>query len=85
MWIFLTLILVTIVILLYRYSSTGDGWQGLAGMWCVFLIVVIVTIIEEHILEPEPTALDVYRGSTELKIISVNGVPSDTIVVFKNN
>ena len=31
-----------------------------------------------------PTALDVYRGKTELKITSVNGVPQDTVVVLKN-
>lgn len=31
-----------------------------------------------------PTALDVYRGKTELKITSVNGVPQDTVVVWKN-
>lgn len=31
-----------------------------------------------------PTAMDVYRGKTELKITSVNGVPQDTVVVWKN-
>lgn len=31
-----------------------------------------------------PTALDVYRGNTELEITSVNGIPTDTVVVFKN-
>lgn len=30
-----------------------------------------------------PSALDVYRGKTELRITSVNGVPTDTIVVYK--
>lgn len=35
-------------------------------------------------LAPTPTAIDVYRGNTELKITSVNGVPTDTVVVFKN-
>ena len=49
----------------------------------VFLAVVLIVSI--NILEPIPTALDVYRGNTELKITSVNGVPTDTVVVFKNN
>ena len=31
----------------------------------------------------KPSALDVYRGHTELEITSVNGVPTDTVVVFK--
>lgn len=31
----------------------------------------------------KPTAIDVYRGKTELQITSVNGIPTDTVVVFK--
>ena len=37
-----------------------------------------------HIEIKSPTALDVYRGNTELKITSVNGVTTDTVVIFKN-
>lgn len=33
--------------------------------------------------KPEPSALDVYHGNTELKITSVNGTPIYTVVVFK--
>ena len=32
-----------------------------------------------------PTALDVYRGNTTLKITTINGVPEDTVVIYKNN
>ena len=32
----------------------------------------------------EITPLDVYRGNTELRVTSINGVPTDTVVVFKN-
>lgn len=31
----------------------------------------------------EPTALDVYRGKTTLEVTSINGIPQDTVVVFK--
>ena len=31
-----------------------------------------------------PQAIDVYRGHTELQITSVNDMPQDTIVVWKN-
>lgn len=43
------------------------------------------TAIESKITntQPEPSALDVYRGLTELEITSVNGVPKDSVVVFK--
>ena len=33
--------------------------------------------------KPTPSALDVYRGNTELEITSINGTPIDTVVVFK--
>ena len=56
---------------------------------CLGYAISICTIIEIFIIvdmltEQTPTALDVYRGNTELKITSVNGVPTDTVVVFKN-
>lgn len=31
----------------------------------------------------KPQAIDVYRNKTELEITSVNGVPRDTVVVWK--
>ena len=43
--------------------------------------ICLVTIITE---KTTPSALDVYRGNTELEITSVNGTPIDTVVVFKN-
>lgn len=86
MWIFWTIILSVTAVLLFTYSCTGDGWQGLAGQMFAWLVVAIVLIICINISEPTPTptALDVYRGNTELEITSVNGVPTDTVVVFKN-
>jgi len=30
-----------------------------------------------------PSAIDVYRGKTTLQITSVNGVPTDSVVIFK--
>lgn len=30
-----------------------------------------------------PKAIDVYRNRTELRITSINGVPTDTVVVWK--
>lgn len=57
----------------------------------VYFCAVITTIAAFVIsavfvttLVNNPSALDVYRGNTELKITSVNGVPTDTVVVFKN-
>lgn len=50
--------------------------------------VVMLSSFELYLIvnttNPTPSALDVYRGKTELEIISVNGIPTDTIVVLKN-
>lgn len=34
-------------------------------------------------VEPSPSAMDVYKGKTSLRIFFEDGVPSDTVVVFK--
>lgn len=44
----------------------------------------VISAVFVTTLVNNPTALDVYRGNTELEITSVNGVPTDTVVVFKN-
>ena len=47
------------------------------------LMTIEVVLLADIIGEPKPSALDVYRGNTELEITSVNGVPTDSVVVFK--
>lgn len=43
--------------------------------------ILVLTIICMNKISP--TALDVYRGNTELEIHSVNGVPTDTVIIYK--
>jgi hypothetical protein len=50
----------------------------------VFIGVAIMIGVIKHIETKSITPLDVYRGNTELEITSVNGIPTDTVVVFKN-
>lgn len=47
------------------------------------LMTIEVYLLADIIGEPKPSAIDVYRGNTELEITSVNGTPIDTVVVFK--
>lgn len=54
-------------------------------MMLAMLIIVETSLVVDIIYGPRPSALDVYRGNTELEIISVNGTPIDTIVVFKKD
>lgn len=47
------------------------------------LMTIEVYLLSNIIGEPKPSAIDVYRGNTELEITSVNGTPIDSVVVFK--
>ena len=60
----------------------GEDNKGLVLLVTAFLIFISIILIKvESVMYP--TALDVSRGNTELEITSVNGVPTDTVVVFK--
>lgn len=43
--------------------------------------IIMICYIPE---DTKPTAIDVYRNKTELEITSVNGIPIDTTVVWKD-
>lgn len=49
---------------------------------CIGFIIFAYIVALNNSLEP--TALDVYRGKTTLEVTSINGVPQDTVVVFKD-
>ena len=56
---------------------------GLALIVAYMLMIIELCLIEIITEKPTPYAIDVYRGNTELEITSVNGVPTDSVVVFK--
>lgn len=86
MWTFWCIVFSIAAVFLFLYSCTGNGWRkGISGFICVWCFLVAVLIVIVDISEPTPSALDVYRGNTELIITSVNGIPADSVVVFKNN
>ena len=80
-------ILICILIILSFHisnNSTEDFDIGfIIGCIMTILMVIEVYLLSNIIGKPTPSALDVYRGNTELEITSVNGVPTDTVVVFK--
>jgi hypothetical protein len=81
MWTFWILVVIGFALLIYSWTCKNYDYNGLVGMIGVILILIAPN---KHIKESKPSAIDVYRGNTELKITSVNGVPTDTIVIFKN-
>jgi hypothetical protein len=93
MWIYAVIILTVLAVFLLLYSIINCNGRIAGGMWilCPFLLFAAFCIYKSNTyvhsintIESRPTALDVYRGNTELRITSVNGVPTDTVVVFKN-
>lgn len=83
MWIFWTILFSIVGIVLSFYALCEKGWHGVAGQWSTICFLVVSMLLNYNTREPEPTAIDVYRDNTELEITSVNGVPTDTVVVFK--
>ena len=55
------------------------------GSFTTILVVIEICLVASIIEKQKPSALDVYSGNTELEITSVNGIPTDTVVVFKKN
>jgi hypothetical protein len=49
----------------------------------LFVLVISFVIGISHMDEKEPTALDVYRNQTTLKVTYCDSVAIDTVVVFK--
>lgn len=62
-------------------GSFEDGTFIASGI--AILMFIEICLLSNIIEKPKPSALDVYRGNTELEITSVNGTPIDTVVVFK--
>ena len=80
-------ILICVLVILTAFvgrNSSLDFDNGVVmGGGVVILMVLEAILLADIIGKPKPSALDVYRGNTELEITSVNGIPTDTIVVFK--
>ena len=80
------ILILALIILGEHISNRCDGsfYVGVfMGIAITILFVMEICLVHEIIEKPKPSALDVYRGNTELEITSVNGVPTDSVAVFK--
>lgn len=82
--IFIFVLFILAVLDSNRYGDRFDAgvFKGAMITSLIFLETLLIITITE---EPTPSALDVYRGNTELEITSVNGTSIDTVVVFKKD
>jgi hypothetical protein len=68
------------------YNEDGSGWDILAIICQIGLIVSFILLIHESTVTP--TAMDVYEGKTEMKYnITIRGNDTivDSTVVLKEN
>ena len=77
--------LITLVAYLNERYGGNFNTGVIIGIIIAILMVIEICLVSMIIEKPKPSALDVYRGNTELEITSVNGIPTDTVVVFKKN
>lgn len=79
------LALITLGLYISKKCKCDDnfGVGVFMGMVLGLLIFVETALVADIIYGPRPSAIDVYRGNTELEITSINGIPTDTVVVFK--
>lgn len=81
------LLIFLVMISVYSYNtnegSFGEGF--ICGTFIIILSIVEILLICDltKSIGIKPKAIDVYRGKTELEVTSVNGVPVDTVVVWK--
>ena len=80
------IILIILSINHFNMNCIGDFETGeFIGINIILLIFMETVLVVDIISIQKPSALDVYRGNTELEITFVNGTPIDTVVVFKKN
>lgn len=60
------------------------GYSMMSGVILMFIGVLLIADCFMPTKAYTPTAIDVYRGNTTLKITSIDGVPTDTTVVWKD-
>ena len=79
------LILASIILCTYISERCDESFDAgvFIGAITIMLMIIEICLIEIITEKPTPSAIDVYRGHTELEITSVNGVPTDSVVVFK--
>ena len=81
-FILIIIVVVSLVIYTNKYNCPIDDLIG--NMMFSIIIGALLWGITIS-MGNEPRAIDVYRNKTKLEITSVNGVPRDTVVVWKNN
>lgn len=82
-------ILILALMILGEYISDRCGgdfeFGAIIGTIVTLLFVMEICLVHEIIEKPKPSALDVYQNKTTLEITYKDGVPVDSVVVWKGD
>ena len=69
----------------YISNRCGGDFEfgAIIGAVITILFVIEICLLREIIEKPKPTAMDVYQDKTTLEITYKDGVPVDSVVVWK--
>ena len=82
------ILIFALIILGEHISDRCDGsfYVGVfMGIVITILFVMEICLVHEIIEKPKPSALDVYQNKTTLEITYKDGVPVDSVVVWKGD
>jgi hypothetical protein len=78
------IVIVCFIVLMGLYALSGN--KVFASLVSFALLTVgFCFIIIIHVINSYPMAIDVYRGKTTLEITYKDGVPVDSVVVYKDS
>ena len=80
MWILFTIGLIILLVGLFLLSTECKDAAFLFGVIGAYILSGAVLMLSG---DSKPTAMDVYQGKTTLEITYKDGVPTDSVVVFK--
>lgn len=78
---FIGFIIVISVIVFYTFILKDEGYIAKSIVLLIIAVIGLIFILAD--ISNTPTALDVYKGKTELRITYDGKVPVDTVVIYK--
>lgn len=78
---FIGFIIVVSVIVFYTFIIKEEGYTVLPIVSLPIVVIGLLLILAD--ISDTPTALDVYKGKTELRITYDGKVPVDSVVIYK--
>lgn len=78
---FIGLIIIAFVITICAHVIKDEGHIAISIVFFIVTVIGLLFIMAD--ISKTPTALDVYKGKTELRITYDGKVPVDTVVIYK--